>query len=293
MSNNPILEPTPIKATEPVIINPSTTSKKRTHEEISPVDEEMGGTLLSSKTPGISPTGSAGEEMADINPLTGAATTTETQSGTWFEDQLKNKLHSEKGDTSVQTVHSDDESPRKLRRRDASHTDVPDAGNRPEFTESRKVPVANPIIDQYTRQLGIGWISLAGDSDLNAMAMGFGRYINNRYPLLTNAVVSLKSKSLDSYLVVTDQGFYIFPEDLQQGRQVAKTWENTLVNLLSRPIRFSGEEPHFAVGSPPEKERENDDDTAASAKAVQEEDTEMETTKAVQEEDAEMEMEMD
>lgn len=276
MSNNPILEPTPIKATGPVIIKPSTTSKKRSHEEISPIDQEMGGTLPPSRTPGISPTGSAGEEMADINPLTGAATTEETQSGTWFEDQLKDKLHSEKGDTAVQTVRSDDELPqRKAQRREASHTDMPDARKRPEFTESPKVPVSDPIIDQYTRQLGIGWASVGEDPDSAAMARGLARYIDNNYPLITNPEVILKSKSLDSYLVRTSQGFFLFPENLQYGRLVAREWENTLANLQSRPTIFLCDQPHFAVGSLLKKEQENDEDTAASTKAAQGEDTEM------------------
>lgn len=277
MSNNPILEPTPIKATGPVIINPSTTSKKRSHEEISPVDEEMGGTLPPSRTPGISPTAIAGEGMPDINPLTGTATTAETQSGTWFEDQLENKLHSEKGDTAVETVHSDDELPkRKVQRRIASNTNVPDAGNLPEFTESPKVPVADPIIDQYTRQLGIGWTRVGQDSGSAAMARGLARYIDNNYPLLTNPEVLLKSKGWDSYLVRAREGFFLFPEHLQQGRLVATTWEDTLANLQSRPILFLCGQPQFAVGSPPKKEGENDEDTAASAKAVEGEDVEME-----------------
>lgn len=276
MSTNPIFEPIPIKATAPIIINPSTTSKKRSREEVSPEDEEMGGTLPPSRTPGISPTAIAGKGMARINPLTGTATTAESQSGTWFEDQLEKKLQPDI-ETAAQLADSDDELPkRKVPRRDASNTDLATAPNLPEITDSPRVAVADPTIDQYTHLLGIGWTHVGEDSV--AMIRGFSRYIDNHYPLITDPEVLCKSKSTESYLVKASQGYYLFPEDLQQGWLVARTWANTVHNLQSRPLRFLSTQPLFAVMTPvvSEKDRESDNGTAASAKAVQGEDVEME-----------------
>ena len=291
-----------MKATEPITINPSTKSKKRSCENIPPEDEEMGGnlpaapitinasrkrsreeaspedeemgrTLPPSRTPGISPTAIAGEEMARINPLTGTAITAETQSGSWFEDQLEKKLQSDMEDAAVQTG-SDGELPkRKVQRRDASNTDVARAANLSEVIESPTV--ADPTIDQYTHQLGIGWTHVGEDSGSVAMARAFSRYIDNHYPLLTSPEVLLKSKSLDSYLVKASQEYFLFSENLQQGRLVARTWEDTLASLQSRPLQFLVEQPMYATGTP-DKERESDNGTAASAKAVQGEDMEME-----------------
>lgn len=257
----------------PITINASTTARKRSREETSPEDEEMGMTLPPSRTPGISPTAIAGEGMTSINPLTGTATTAETQSGTWFEDQLEKKLQSDLEDAAVQTG-SDGEFPkRKVQRRDASNTDVGRAANPSEAIESPTV--ADPIIDQYTRQLGIGWRHVGEDSGWVAMARAFSRYIDNHYPHITSPEVLLKSKSLDSYLVEASEGFFLFSENLQQGRLVARTWADTLANLQSKPIQFLEEQPVYAAGTP-DKERESDNGTAASPKVVQGGDMEME-----------------
>ena len=230
-------------------------------------------TLPPSRTPGISPTAIAGEGMARINPLTGTAITAETQSGTWFEDQLEKKLQPDMEDAAAQTG-SDGELPkRKVQRRDASNLDVARAADPSEVIESPTV--AEPTIDQYTRQLGIGWRQVGEDSGSAAMARAFSRYIVNHYPLLTSPEVIIKCESLDSYLVEASQGYFLFSENLQQGRLVARTWENTLANLQSRPLQFLVEQPIYATGTP-DKERESDNGTAASAKAVQGEDMEME-----------------
>lgn len=281
MSTDPAPRPIPDPATAPITINPSATSKKRSHEEISPEDESMGGTLPLSRTPGISPEAIYSEGIARINPLTGTATTAETQTRRWFEDQLEKQLEKkpqlDMDEKAGQEMDSGGDSPkRKVQRREnSSNADVTLAANP---SGSSKATTADPTIDQYTHLLGIGWTHVGEDSGLVAMARGFSRYIENHYPL-TNSEILLKSKSLDSYLVKTSQGHYLFSEDLMEGRLVAKTWEETLVNLQSSPVRLSWAQPLIARRTPDKEtleiRRESKNGTGSSAVAVEDGDIEM------------------
>lgn len=174
------------------------------------------------------------------------------------------KLQSNVQDKTVQMTDSEGESPRrKVQRRDtSSNADATMAINP---TEPPKATVADPTIDQYTHLLGVGWTHVGEDPGLVAMARGFSRYINNHYPL-TDSEILLKSKSLEAYLVKSNQGYLLFPEDLTQGRLVARTWEDTLANLQSSPIRFSWAQPLFASRTP-EKGHETDRRTGSSTMA--------------------------
>lgn len=272
MSTDPAPKHVPVPATAPITIDPSATSRKRTHEEISPEDESMGGTLPPSRTPGISPTAMYGEGMTRVNPLTGTATTAETQTGTWFEDQLEMKLQPDVEETAVQMTDSDRESPkRKVQRRGTSSIgDVAMAANP---AKSPKTTVADPTIDQYTHLLGIGWTHMGEDSGSVAMARGFRRYIDNHYPLTDSEILS-KSKSLEAYLVKSTQGYFLFPEDLTQARLVARTWEETLANLQSSPVRFSWAQPLCAARTP-DTDRQSGNNIGHSSLAVEVGDMEM------------------
>ena len=272
MSTDPPSNPNPVPASAPIIINTSATAKKRTRDEMSPDDEEMGGTLPPSRTPGISPTAIYGEEIPRINPLTGAATTAETQTGAWFENQLEKRLQIDGEGKAMQMPDSDGESPkRKMQRRDTSSgSDVTEPSN---SKGSTKTTVADPIVDKYTHLLGIGWTYVGKNSELAAMARGFGRYIAKHYPL-TDLKVLLSSKSLESYLVKTSEGYFLFQEDLSSGQLVARTWEDTLANLQCSPVRFSWAQRLFAARTP-ESSRESDSDTGPASMAAEGEDIEM------------------
>ena len=255
MSTDPASNSKAVPATAPITIDPSATSKKRMRDEISLEDEEMGGTLPPSRTPGISPTAIYGESMPRINPLTGTATTAETQAGTWFEDQLEKKLGTDVEEKPMQMTDSEGDSPkRKMQRRDTSSNaelTMPAGSN-----GSPKATVAGPVVDQYTHLLGVGWTYVGRDSERAAMARAFGRYIDNHYRL-EEVEVLLSSKSLDSYLVKSSEGYYLFKEDLLSGQLVARTWEDTLANLQCSPVRFSWAQPLFAARTP-ESDRETD-----------------------------------
>jgi len=103
---------------------------------------------------------------------------------------------------------------------------------------------AHPEIDEATLVLGIGWTKIASDnSDIQAAARGWARYLDNHYSrCIHNAEILLKSLGLNAYLVGCQEGFYLFAENLLEGRMVGKNWETTLQNLRSQPMIFEGEE---------------------------------------------------
>ena len=172
----------------------------------------------------------------------------------------------------MQMPDSEGESPkRKMQRRDTSSaSDVTEPSN---SNGPAKTTVADPVVDKYTHLLGIGWTYVGENSELAAMARGFGRYIAKHYPL-TDLEVLLSSKSLESYLVKTSEGYFLFQEDLSSGQLVARTWEDTLANLQCSPVRFSWAQRLFAARTP-ETSRETDKGTGSSSVAAEGEDIEM------------------
>ncbi|KFA78260.1 hypothetical protein S40288_02646 [Stachybotrys chartarum IBT 40288] len=106
-----------------------------------------------------------------------------------------------------------------------------------------------PVIDDFTLHLGIGWRRISADEHIQAAARGWARYIENHYPL-TNVNICLESKGLQSYLVEASEGFFLFAENLRQGRLLALNVQAAMRNLQSNPPVFEGAETMMASESP-------------------------------------------
>ena len=106
-----------------------------------------------------------------------------------------------------------------------------------------------PTVDDFTRHLGIGWSLISVDEDIQAAARGWTRYINNHFPV-TDASIRLQSKGLASYLVQANEGYFLFGEDLKQGRLVSRTLEQTFVNLQGPVPTFEGQDVLNAAVTP-------------------------------------------
>ncbi|KAI5456276.1 hypothetical protein BGZ63DRAFT_366943 [Mariannaea sp. PMI_226] len=106
-----------------------------------------------------------------------------------------------------------------------------------------------PVIDDFTLHLGIGWRKISEDTDIQAAARGWARFIENHFPI-SNARVVLESKGLQSYLVESTQGFFLFAENLRQGQLVSQTVDGALRNLQCSPPHFDGTEALSAIESP-------------------------------------------
>ncbi|KAK4142797.1 uncharacterized protein C8A04DRAFT_38012 [Dichotomopilus funicola] len=107
--------------------------------------------------------------------------------------------------------------------------------------------LAQPIVDDFTIHLGIGWSRISGH--IEVAARGWARYIENHYPV-TNAKIVLESRGLQSYLVEASEGYFLFAENLRQGRLVSTTSEGTLNNLKISPPVFDGADMLHASSGP-------------------------------------------
>jgi hypothetical protein len=110
-------------------------------------------------------------------------------------------------------------------------------------------PIGQPVVDAFTLHLGIGWRRINDDEDIQAAARGWARYIENHYPI-SNAKIRLQSRALESYLVESSEGFFLFSEDLRQGRLVSQHPERAIQNLKTSPPTFDGSEIMEATETP-------------------------------------------
>jgi len=98
-----------------------------------------------------------------------------------------------------------------------------------------------PTIDAFTIYLGIGWSRISDGEDIQAAARGWAKFIENHYPV-SDVHIRLQSKGLASYLVEAREGWFLFGEDLKEGRLVSTSLERTFENLKTTAPVFDGEE---------------------------------------------------
>jgi hypothetical protein len=110
--------------------------------------------------------------------------------------------------------------------------------------------MGEPTIDAFTMHLGIGWSRISDGEDIQAAARGWAKYVENHYPV-TGVHIRLQSKGLASYLVQTREGWFLFGEDLKEGRLVATGLERAFGNLKTQPPTFDSEEILHAAAETP------------------------------------------
>ncbi|KAI0397133.1 hypothetical protein F5Y17DRAFT_11951 [Xylariaceae sp. FL0594] len=108
---------------------------------------------------------------------------------------------------------------------------------------------SQPIVDNFTLHLGIGWRRISEDEHIQAASRGWARYIENHYPV-TNVRIQSESKSLQSYLIEANEGFFLFSENLRHGQFVSKDVDQALANLRCSPPVFEGQAVMTAADSP-------------------------------------------
>ncbi|KAL2068920.1 hypothetical protein VTL71DRAFT_15258 [Oculimacula yallundae] len=184
-----------------------------------------------------------GEGMVLIKKGTGYVTDSTSQTGTWQEEKAAEeqaKLAEQiAADRPVLRAH-------KSQRLNLSATpaipEEPFPGQDASPT-SRGSPERHtePTVDKFTLHLGIGWSSIdAAGPDTQAASRGWTKFIENHFPV-TNAKIQLQSKGLNSYLVEASEGYFLFGEDLKQGRLVSTSLEKTFANLKGPAPVFDGD----------------------------------------------------
>jgi hypothetical protein len=233
---------TPADSMTPISTNPS---RKRSRDETDFTANHDGSYFPSQQvnTPAPIPEEPIyGEGMVLLNPSTGISISAESQTGTWYEEKVETESKPPSSlenrppmPSSRKSVRLDLAAPAPPRLDDIAAAVAPES--------PPKSSTSHPTIDDFTYALGIGWTRITSeDPDIQAAARGWARYLDNHYSRhIHGAEILLKSKGLNAYLVGCRQGFYLFSEDLLEGRLVGSSWEACLNNLRSHPISFEGE----------------------------------------------------
>jgi hypothetical protein len=111
-----------------------------------------------------------------------------------------------------------------------------------------------PTVDDFTMLLGIGWSRISDDVDIQAAARGWAKFIENHYPV-SHTCIRLHSRGLECYLVEAREGWFLFTEDLKEGRLVSTSLERTLENLKHSEPEFEGEQMMMPASGSPDMER--------------------------------------
>lgn len=191
-----------------------------------------------------------GPGMTLIKNTKGYVADASNQSGTWLEEKAAAEEESRRVYNSEKAMLRSSKSQRLDRCLDLSsvQSTAPNVESvSPTNTSFSRA--GGPIIDDFTLHLGIGWRKISDDVHIQAAARGWARYIENHYPV-TNAQIRLESKGLQSYLVEASEGFFLFAENLRQGRLVSQNVQGALRNLQSSPPTFDGMETLTAAESP-------------------------------------------
>lgn len=183
-----------------------------------------------------------------------------SQSGTWLEEKTaaeelrKNEEARAFNQQARPSLRSN-----KSQRLDMSSFSIPLA-NQSSYTQDINAVVTpapngsadtglQPVIDNFTLHLGIGWSRISNDEHKEAAARGWARYIENHFPI-SNVQIQLESRGLQSYLVEATEGFFLFAEDLQRGQLVGRDLNQVFHNLRVSPPVFEGLEVMTAAGTP-------------------------------------------
>jgi hypothetical protein len=204
-----------------------------------------------------------GEGMTLVKASSGYVTDAGSQSGTWVEEQAAlETLQKAEADRLVQEQLAQarpslrSNKSQRLQMSDSFAPDQHDPRNRP--SPSRDIPnplttsadsLAQPVVDDFTLHLGIGWSRISEDEHMQAAARGWARFIENHFPV-SDAKIRLQSRGLQSYLVEASEGYFLFAEDLRQGQLVSQNVERALQNLKSSPPVFDAAEAMHAMETP-------------------------------------------
>ena len=203
-----------------------------------------------------------GPGMTLIKKTTGYVADASSQSGTWVEEKKakEDAVKTEAALLAQDQLAQERPSLRSHKSQRLEMPSLPQANDQPSSRRSSPTreatdplsassdSVSQPLVDDFTVKLGIGWNQISHDEHIQAAARGWARFIENHYPV-TNAKIRLESRGLQSYLVESNEGFFLFDENLRQGRLVGKTAERTLANLQTSPPVFDGLETLAAADS--------------------------------------------
>ena len=193
-----------------------------------------------------------GEGMTLIDPATGRAISAESQTGTWYEDNLEEEREAAAAAVEQQAK---DELEARGRPMKSIRMDSPAPFAQVETPSTTSfVAAPAPAIDAASMMLGIGWKTIPDDDeDMKCAARGWARYIENHYPTLAGVEIIVKSEGHEAYLVQVQEpqlSWWLFKEDLTEGRLVATNWETCVANLRAAPMLFESQDSLYTARTP-------------------------------------------
>ncbi|TPX10570.1 uncharacterized protein E0L32_008456 [Thyridium curvatum] len=204
-----------------------------------------------------------GPGMILIKKKTGYVPDASSQSGTWVEEKAAEDAVRKTEEALLDQQRQAQDRP-SLRSHKSSRLDVTASLPATELPVNRSSPgrdmadpsahttsdtAAQPVVDDFTLHLGIGWSRISDSEHIQAAARGWARYIENHFPV-NDVKILLESKGLESYLVEAAEGYFLFAENLRQGRLVSKDAQHALQNLRCSPPVFEGAHTMEAAESP-------------------------------------------
>lgn len=241
-------------------------SRKRSRDDVGADDAPSERPKVSVPPPAPKEEPIYGEGMTLLNPQTGIALSAESQTGTWYEEEL------DKATNAPPQGAAEAHASRKSQRLDPSAPSLDDIASsriqrqlqendsddnrrilNASSTSSNPFSSEEPLVDDATRLLGISWQRIsANDTDMAAAVRGWKKYIDRQFSqYLADAEILMKNRALNAYLVSARPvilftglaqmpAFYLFNDNLTQGQLVSSSWETCLRNLQSSPVIFEG-----------------------------------------------------
>jgi len=163
--------------------------------------------------------------------------------GVWTEELIEQFRNQSVGEYSIGDMRPTLADSRKSMRMDTEALTMEDI-----------VPIASrmeePVVDSATLALGVGWYELPSTSTMAAASRGWAKYIEQAFPLQGVRII-WHYRGGPAYLVSAStcevrgqpgvSGYYLFDDNLSEGKLVAKSFERTIDNLRKAPFAFDGQ----------------------------------------------------
>lgn len=237
-----------LSSTRPILRSSSTfAGRKRSRDEAAANLDEPEKVVPAPKVEEPEDEWEYGPGMVLIKKNTGYTADAGSQSGTWLEEKAAReharkleeaKIAQKKLSQERSSLRSNKSQRLGLSNDSVPSNDIPQNNGNNHGRDTSPDAPKQPVVDDFTMHLGIGWARLSEDEHIQAAARGWARYIDNHFPV-TGAKILLQ-KSQEAYLVQAREGFFLFAENLREGRLVSSDPERAFVNLKSCPAVFDG-----------------------------------------------------
>ncbi|KAL9122189.1 MAG: hypothetical protein Q9187_001254 [Circinaria calcarea] len=240
---------------------PATTTLSRKRSRVD--DDELSVAPNSTFIGGLNPSLESkpelvyGEGMTLVDSSNGLAISAESQTGTWYEEQLdvERLAASQAVGPAARFLAGDRSLPRcKLQRRSPSSDTVVREQTMPfNHVKDPEDSYVEPALDSISQSFG-EWACVSDDHLVRLASRGWAKFVERYHPSLNNVEVLLRFKLRNQCLIRANEGFFLFKEDLREGQLVAQTWEAAVANLKTEPPVFEGTEVLMAEKSPASSE---------------------------------------